>query len=194
MKITLRKTLYLIAFLGFTLGAKAQNVAIPDTARLTLGVDAGKPGGSFGNYYKVSAGVSLQGDFPITEKLYVTGSLGYASFFPNNDLTVNDRAIVEVKIANMNMSYLKAGLKYFLIRGFYVQGEIGENLLLNKSAIYALNSNSITFDPQMGIVFKLPNHKYIDAGLRYSFDQSFYGDGNYNHYFALRIAYGLNLK
>ena len=193
MNITLKKFLYLIAFIGFTLGAKAQNVAIPDTTRISLGVDFGRPGGAFGKAYTVGVGGSFQVDLPITEKLYVTGNAGYLSFFPNNSISTNPYAITNVKLANLNMVDAKLGLKYFLIRGFYIQGEIGESLLLNKTAIYALNSTGIMFAPQMGITFKLPNRHYIDAGIRYEFLQSYYGDGAYNHYLAARVAYAINL-
>ena len=195
MKITLRKILYLIAFIGFTYSAKAQNVAIPDTTRLSVGLDGGSPNGGFSNSYQYSIGASLQVDVPLTEKLYFTGNLGFNSFFPQSNIGSNPEAILNVKVAHMNIVPLKAGLKYFLIRGFYVQGEVGESLLINKSAVYALNSLGLTYAPQMGIVFKLKNNrKYIDAGVRFERTQSFYGDGGYNNFFALRIAYAFNLK
>jgi hypothetical protein len=193
MKITLKKIIYLIAFIGFTLGAKAQNVAIADTTRISLGVDASIPGGNFGNSYTVGAGASFQVDVPLTEKLYFTANLGFNSFFPNNAIATNPYAINNVKLNNMNLVPLKVGLKYFLIRTFYIQGEAGESLLLNKTGIYALNSTAIVFAPQLGIVFKLKNKNYIDAGIRYEFLQSFYGDGAYNHYLAARVAYAINL-
>ncbi|WP_183575955.1 hypothetical protein HDF18_18860 [Mucilaginibacter sp. X5P1] len=194
MKITLKKIIYLIAFIGFTLGAKAQNVAIPDTTRISLGIDGGFPNGNLSNAYNFGVGASFQIDVPLTEKLYFTGNIGYMSFFPNNNnIGSNPEAILNVKVANMNMVPVKVGLKYFLIRGFYVQAEAGESLLLNKSSIYALNTNAFTYAPQMGIVFKLHHHNYIDGGVRYERTQSFYGDGAYNNMFAVRVAYSLNL-
>ena len=76
MKITLKKIIYLIAFIGFTLSAKAQNVAIPDTTRISIGLDAGFPNGNYSNSYNIGAGVSAQIDIPLTEKLYFTGNVG----------------------------------------------------------------------------------------------------------------------
>jgi len=93
----------------------------------------------------------------------------------------------------MNLVPVKVGLKYFLIRGFYIQAEAGESLLLNKSAIYAINNYAFTYGPQMGIVFKLHHHNYIDGGVRYERSQSLYGDGKYNNMFAVRVAYSFNL-
>lgn len=195
MKITLKKIIYLlIAFIGFTLSAKAQNVAIPDTTRISVGLDAGFPNGNFSNSYNIGAGVSAQIDIPLTEKLYFTGNAGYMTYFPNNsDIGSNPEAILNVKIENMNLVPVKVGLKYFLIRGFYVQAEAGESLLINKDAVYGLNSNAFTYGPQMGIVFKLHHHNYIDGGVRYERTQSFYGDGKYNNMFAVRVAYSFNL-
>lgn len=193
MEITLKKIIYLIAFVGFTLSAKAQNTAVPDTARLTIGLDAGKPNGGFGNSYKFDLGGSLQLDVPLTEKFYFTALAGFDTYFPNNNVNTNPIGIVNVAPANMDLIPLKVGIKYFLIRTFYVQGEVGESYLVNKTAVYGLDSFGLTYGPQIGLLFKLHNRKYIDAGFRYEFQQSFYGDGGYNKMFALRIAYGLNL-
>jgi len=193
MKITLKKIIYLIAFIGFTFSAKAQNTAVPDTARLTLGLDLGKPSGNLGNSYKFDLGASLQYELPLTEKFYFTANVGFDSYFPNNNVVNNPIGLENVAPANMDLIPLRVGIKYFLIRTFYVQGEVGESYLLNKSAVYGLDSFGLTYSPQIGLLFKLHNRKYIDAGFRYEWQQSFYGDGGYNHMLALRVAYGLNL-
>lgn len=192
MKITLQKLVYLLAFITFTLAAKAQDSAVPDTLRLSIGVDGSYPQGSFSNMYTFGIGGSLQLDLPITPKLYATANGGYSVFSPNNSGS-NPEAITGVKLSAMSVAPFKIGLKYFLIRTFYVQAEGGETLLLNKSAVYALNGNGMTYAVQMGILFKLKNRTYIDGGIRYERVQSFYGDGAYNSFLGFRVAYAFNL-
>jgi len=194
MKITLKKIIYLIAFLSFAIGAKAQNSAVPDTTRVSVGLDGGVPNGTFNDSYAYNIGASAQIDVPITEKLYFTGNIGFNLFSPNTNIGENPQAIQGVKVANMEILPAKVGLKYFLIRTFYLQAEGGESLLLNKSAVYGLNSTGLTYAGQMGILFKMPNRRYIDVGFRYEGVQSFYGDGHYNNFIAARVAYAFNLK
>ena len=194
MKITFTKLIYLIALISFTLTAKAQYSPVPDTIRYSIGVDAGSPNGGFSNSYKFFAGASLQVDFPLTERIYITANGGYNTLFAAANSSSNPMSIQNVSQANMSYAPIKIGFKYLLIRSFYIQAEGGESLLLNKSAVYALNSTGITYAGQMGIIFRLKQKTYIDAGIRYEAVQSFYGDGGYNNFFAARIAYAFNLK
>jgi len=193
MKIVYKKLFILIAFISFTYAAKAQYSAVPDTARIAIGPDFSFPTGNFGNSYTIGFGASVQLDFPITEKLYVTGNAGYTMFSASNSSS-NPQYIANVKAANMNTAPLKLGLKFYLIRTFYIQGEAGETLLLNRTAVYAINGNAFTWAPQMGILFKLHNKNFIDGGIRWQKTQSFYGDGNYNTFWGVRVAYGFSLK
>jgi hypothetical protein len=193
MKITFRKFFYLLAFISFTLGAKAQNTAVPDTTRISVGLDGSHPEGNFAGSYTFGIGASVQVDIPWTEKLYVTGSVGYMDYSPNSSGS-SPEEIINVKLSNLELAPIKVGLKYFLIRTFYVQGEVGETLLLNKSAVYGLNSFGLTYAPQMGILFKLKHKNYIDGGVRFERAQSFYGDGGYNNFWGVRVAYAFNLK
>jgi hypothetical protein len=195
MKITFKKLFYLIAFLSFSLGAKAQYSAVPDTARISLGLDAAFPQGGFADSYSFGLGASLQVDFPINEALYFTANLAYDSYFPNNkDIVGNPQAIAGVDLPNLNVLPLKVGLKWFIIRTFYVQAEGGEALLLNKSVQYANYSTAFTYTPQIGILFKLNNRKYLDVGFRYERMQSFFSGYSSTNFLALKVAYGLNLK
>ena len=194
MKITFTKLFYLIALIGFTLTAKAQYAPVADTLRLSIGVDAATLNGTFANSYKFGLGASIQADFPLSNRFYLTANTGVNSFFAADPSTSNPMTIEGLKQANMDYAPLKIGIKYLLIRTFYVQAEGGEAFLLNKSAVYGLNSTGYTYAGQMGIIFKLHKKNYIDAGFRYEGVQSFYGSGTYNTFFALRAAYAFNLK
>lgn len=193
MKIAYKKLFILIALISFTYAAKAQYNAVPDTARITFGPDFSAPTGNFGNSYTYGIGASVQLDVPLSPKLYVTGNVGYTMFSASNSSS-NPNYILNVKSPNMSAAPLKLGLKFYLIRTFYIQGEAGETLLLNRTAVYAIDGNAFTWAPQMGILFKLPNHNFIDGGIRWQKTQSFYGDSNYNTFWGFRVAYGFNLK
>ena len=194
MKITFTKLIYLIALISFTLTAKAQYSPVPDTIRYSVGVDGAFPNGTFGTEYKYGLGASLQVDFPLTERIYITGNAGFDNFFAAAASTSNPMTIINVPQVNMKYTPIKIGFKYLLIRSFYVQAEGGETLLLNKSAVYGLNSTGLDYAGSMGIIFRLKQKTYIDGSFMYEAVQSFYGDGGYNNYFAFRIAYAFNLK
>jgi len=198
MRPTFTKFFYLVIFLGLSYGATAQQSAVPDTTRYSVGFDAAFPTGNLNNGYLWGTGVSAQVDIPLTTKWYVTANVGYNSFFPQKSQTANGYAIAGVSQPNMAVLPAKVGVKYFLIRTFYLQGEVGESLILNKSALYAYQSNALTFAPQIGLLFKLHHKNYIDVGFRYQWFQDIYGTDEalsaYNKYWAFRFAYGFNLK
>lgn len=193
MKIAYKKLFILIAFISFTYAAKAQYSAVPDTARITFGPDISLPTGNLKDMYTLGVGVSVQAEVPLSTTLYVTGNVGYSMFSANNS-SVNPYYITGVKAANMNVVPLKLGLKFYLIRTFYIAGEAGETLLLNRTAVYALDNSAFTWAPQMGILFKLSNHHYIDGSVRWQKTHSFYGDAGNNTFWGLRVAYGFGLK
>jgi len=193
MEITFKKGLVLLAFICFTLGAKAQYSAVPDTSRLSVGIDGATTSGGFKDQYKGGIGVSVQYDLPLSEHLYVTANAGYLNLFANSSSS-NPNYILNVKSSNMAVAPVKIGLKLFIIRTFYIQGEAGEALLLNKNSVYALNSTAFTYDGQMGILFRRTKRSYIDAGIKYSLQQSYFGDGNYGIMWGARVAYAFNLK
>ncbi|WP_461449287.1 hypothetical protein [Mucilaginibacter sp.] len=194
MEITFKKGLVLLAFICFTVGAKAQYSAVPDTARLSFGIDGIKTNGGFNTEYKFAVGASAQYDLPLTEKFYFTANLGYLNFGANNS-AANPLHIENVSSSSMSIVPLKVGIKYYLIRTFYIQGEAGESLLLNKSSVYGIDQTGLNYDGQIGILFKRKDRKsFIDVGIRYQLMQSYYGDGNYGTMFGARIAYAFNLK
>ena len=193
MEITFKKSLVLLAFVCFTLGAKAQYSAVPDTSRLSIGIDGAITSGGFKDQYKAGVGASIQYDLPLSEHLYVTANAGYLNLFANNGSS-NPNYIVGVKSANMGVAPVKLGLKLFIIRTFYIQGEAGEAFLLNKNSVYAINSTAFTYDGQMGILFRRTKKSYIEAGIKYQLLQSYFGDGNYGVMWGARVAYAFNLK
>jgi len=193
MNITFKKLLVFIAFISFSYAAKAQYSAVSDTTRIAIGPDFTFPFGKFESSYKLGIGASIQADVPLNDKFYITGNVGFTSYTPANG-GANPEYIVGVKTANLNVAPLKIGLKYYLIRTFYIQAEAGESMLLNKSAAYALDGSAFTYGPQMGILFKLKHRNYIDGGVRWQRTESFFGDGTYNSTWGVRVAYAYSIK
>ena len=195
MKITFKKLFYLIAFLTFSLGAKAQYSAVPDTIRYSVGLDAAFPQANFAHTYTFGGGITFQVDVPLTEKFYAIANTGFDSFIPYKaGFTDNPSAIVGIKEPNINIIPLTVGLKYFLIRTFYLELDGGGEYLLNKSSLYANYDLGLLADGQMGILFKLHNHKYVDVGVRFEKMQNFYQSYGSNNFIGLRVAYAINTK
>lgn len=73
MKSTLKISALILAFAGFTLGAKAQTTTPAPTSttttsggvRLSIGVDAGIPTGKLNDAYNWNLGGSIQADIPV---------------------------------------------------------------------------------------------------------------------------------
>jgi len=191
MKTTLNTLICLSIFVSLSLSAAAQ--AVPDTARIAVGLDAGYPAGSISSRYTASLGGSIRFDYPIAKKSYLTLSVGYNNFFLANGATTTQQAILNVPVPTLQTMPIKVGYKYFLIKTFYVQAELGSTLILNKAAEYATKSSAFTYSPQIGMLFNLKNHNFIDAGLRYEGVSSFYNDNDKYNFWAVHISYAFKL-
>lgn len=193
MKTTFKTLAYLLLFTGLSFAAKAQS-SLPDTLRIGVGLEGIVPNGDFSKSYSYGVGGSLRADIPITKKWYITVNAGYNNYFTSSNAAANDpQAILNVPTPSLQTIPLKLGVKYFLIKTFYLQGEAGETLLANKAKAYAINSSAFTYAPQVGMVFSLKKHTYIDAGIRYEVVSSFYNDNVKTNFWAAHIAYAFNL-
>lgn len=190
MKALFNKLSTLIFFAVFSTAVMAQPV--PDTTRINIGLSAGLPI-ALGNMYNYNAGAFLQVDYPLTKTLFVTGSAGYNTLFASPNFSTTPGGILGVKAANMQTVPLKLGIKLFAIRHFYIAGEVGQTLLVNRSQVYALKNNAFTFSPHVGMLFFLKNRQYIDAGIRYEAVSTFYNDKANYGFWAAHIAYAFNL-
>jgi hypothetical protein len=183
---------------AFSLTVKAQSIpttgATPASTstttgsgiRLSIGPDAGLPIGSFKDKYDWSIGGSIQADFPIIkDQLFITVNGGYQNFFAKD--------INGIKGQNLELIPAKAGLKYFIIPNFYVQGEAGASFLANKSEVGATKSATFVYAPQVGYLFNLGGKNYLDAGVRYEGNTKFTDAGSSNGFLALRVAYSFGI-
>ncbi|HWZ36199.1 MAG TPA: hypothetical protein VNW51_08580 [Mucilaginibacter sp.] len=192
MKSTFKITALVLAFAGLTFGAKAQsNPTSTKTTgiRYSIGADAGIPTGNLSDSYNWNLGGSLQADIPVAKQLFVTVNAGYNNLFAK-DVTV---AGVTAKGTNLQLLPVKAGLKYFPVGNFYVQGEAGASFLLNKSDFAGVdNSTLFTYAPQVGYQFPLGGSSFLDAGVRFENTTKLYSniDDSKLHFVSLRVAYG----
>ena len=196
MKSTLKIATLVLAFAGLSFAAKAQTTPATTSTttssgiRYSIGVEAGIPVGNFKDSHKWNLGGSVQADIPVASQLFVTVNAGYNNVFSKKDQIVGGAT---VDYANVQLLPVKAGLKFFPIPNFYVQGEAGAAFLLNKSDYYNDKSVAFAYAPQIGVQFPVSaNGNFIDAGIRYEattkYASSF--DNSKVQFLGLRVAYG----
>ena len=176
-----------------SLNLKAQDINTPVTPkttnlgsgiRLSAGIESGLPIGKLNDAYNWNFGGSVQADFPIIEReLYATLNAGFNNIYASNVSNAADIQLIPVK----------AGLKYFPVKNFYVQGEAGASFIANKSDMGTTKSAAFVYAPQVGVLFNVSRKSYIDAGVRFESNSAFYTNDSKSNFIGLRIAYAFNL-
>jgi hypothetical protein len=192
MKSTLKITALVLALAGFTLSTKAQtNPTSTKTTtsgiRYSIGVDAGVPTGTTANTYDWNIGGSLQVDIPVVNQLFVTVNAGY------NNFVSKSAKIGDPVINNLQLLPAKAGLKFFPVNNFYIQGEAGAAFLLNKKNLAGADkTTAFVYAPQIGYQFPIGGSSFIDAGVRYEATSKLVSTNNDSkvNFVGLRVAYG----
>lgn len=202
MKTTFKISALVLAFAGFALGAKAQTTSSSTTTKtstgpngivLSIGADAGIPTGKLNDSYNWNIGGSVQADIPVLpHQLFVTVNAGYNSIQGKKNIG----GVQGLDATNIQLLPVKAGLKYFPISHFYVQGEAGAAFLLNKSDFNYDKSAAFVYAPQIGYQFPLGGKSYLDAGVRYEASTKFssVADNSKVNFFGLRVAYAFDTK
>ena len=197
MKNVFKITTLALAFAGLSFAAKAQTTTTSTTTksgiRYSIGVDAGIPTGTFNNGFKWNLGGSLQADIPVADQLFFTVNAGYNNVFGETIDLVNGTTTTSVKIPNLQLLPVKAGLKFFPVSNFYIQGEAGAAFLLNKKDFFNDKSVAFVYAPQIGVQFPVSaSGNFIDAGIRYegTTKYSSASDASKVNFVGLRLAYG----
>ncbi|MDP9077728.1 MAG: hypothetical protein M3O71_09925 [Bacteroidota bacterium] len=189
---TLKTTLILVSlFSGLSFAAKAQDttksaksVSYGSGIILSAGAEAGLPVGKLHNNYNWSFGGSLEADFPIVKnQVYATLNGGYDNIHHNGNSDLKD--IQEIPVM--------AGIKYFPISRFYIQGQAGASFLTDHSNLNADKSTTFVYAPQIGTLINIGKSSYIDAGIKFQGDTKFLDNGKSNNYLGLRVAYAFSL-
>jgi len=194
MKNTFKISALVLALAGFTLGATAQtttpvsgSTTSSNAVRFSIGVDAGIPTGKLSDSYNWNLGGSLQADIPVASQLFVTVNAGYNNIFGKKNIGGTPLSVTDIQLLPV-----KAGLKFFPVNNFYIQGEAGAGFALNKSDVGFDNAAAFIYAPQIGVQFPVGGQSYIDAGVRYEGSTKFNSkiDDSKVNFVALRLAYG----
>ncbi|MBS7564416.1 hypothetical protein KHS38_08350 [Mucilaginibacter sp. Bleaf8] len=178
----------------FTFSAKAQDTTpAPKSTttssgiKLSIGPEVGLPVGSLHDAYNWNLGSSIQADIPVyANKLFVTVNASFNNFFAkDNNLGIAAK--------DLQLIPVKAGLKYFPVSNFYLQGEAGASFIADKDKVGADKSASFVYAPQVGYQFPLGGRNYLDAGVRFEGNTKFYNNGSSNNFLGLRVAYAFGL-
>ncbi|WP_235985840.1 outer membrane beta-barrel protein [Mucilaginibacter segetis] len=191
MKNTLKITALVLALAGLSYGAKAQTTN-SNKVKYSIGVDAGVPTGNFNDGYKWNLGGSAQADIPVTSQLFVTVNAGYNNFFGETLNSSNSSSVTTVEVPDVHLLPVKAGLKFFPVANFYIQGEAGAAFLLNKSDFFNDKSTAFVYAPQIGVQFPVSATNFIDAGIRYEATTKYSStfDNSKVNFVGVRVAYG----
>ncbi|HVS91993.1 MAG TPA: hypothetical protein VHE59_08190 [Mucilaginibacter sp.] len=199
MKNLFKFTAVVAAFAGLAYSANAQSTSTSAAKTttsngviLSIGADAGIPTGNFSNSYDWNLGGSIQADIPVVQnQLFVTVNAGYNNFFGKSNI-----AGTGLDAPNVQLLPVKAGLKYFPVSHFYIQGEAGAAFVLNKSDLNFGNSAAFIYAPQIGYQFPLGGKSYLDAGVRWESSAKFTSniDDSKINFFGLRVAYAFDTK
>ena len=158
---------------------------------LSIGINGGAGTGKFNDTHKWGLGGSFQADIPVSGKWYATINAGYLNFFGkeiaknNNHYSVTDAQFLPVK----------AGIKYFPLGMFYVQGEAGISIALNKSNLDYSRTVAFVYAGLVGARLPLGENNNLDIGAFYERTSKFKEgakDSKVNYY-GLRIAYPFTL-
>jgi hypothetical protein len=196
MKSSLKIATMVLAFAGLSFAAKAQTTTTTSTStttksgiRYSIGVDAGIPVGDLKDSHKWNLGGSAQADIPVASQLFVTVNAGYNNIFGKKDVA----GVSGADVPNIQLLPVKAGLKFFPIQNFYVQGEAGAAFLLNKNETGNDKSTAFVYAPQIGVQFPVSaNGNFIDAGIRYEATTKYTSgaDDSKVSFLGVRVAYG----
>jgi hypothetical protein len=186
---TYKNAIILISiFTGLSIAAKAQDsagsVKYGSGIILSAGPETGIPVGSLHHNYNWSFGGSLEADFPVIGKeIYATVNAGYDNIHPNNNSDLSSIQSIPVM----------AGIKYFPVKNFYVQGQAGASFLTDKSKLDGDKSTTFLYAPQIGTLINISRSSYIDAGIKFEGNTKFIDNGKSNNYIGLRVAYAFSL-
>ncbi|MEB0262399.1 MULTISPECIES: outer membrane beta-barrel protein [unclassified Mucilaginibacter] len=164
----MKKVLLLLAVVcGLSITSFAQS---KKDGKFSLGLELGVPVGNASTAYSAVVGGSLKYDLPIAPSTYFNVSVGYSSF------------IIKDRYKNFFSSYgavpLKAGLKYYADRRFFLEGQLGAAFGTASGA-----GTSFVYSPGVGYTFD----GGLEAGVRYEA----WSDNGTLGQLALRVAINL---
>jgi hypothetical protein len=166
------KRIILILLIFYSFHASAQN-NLPLSKAFSPGFELGIPSNSI---YNVGLGLSGKVEFPVSNRVCISATVGYSSFFYKSNLFKSSLTPSAASFAP-----LKAGVKYYFNQGVYVEGELGTAIETNY-----LKQDLFAFSIGPGFILPINDKRGIDIGFRY--------ENWSNHQVrqtAIRVAYRL---
>lgn len=105
----MKKLILSLAIVMITVAASAQDL---EGFKVQAGINLAIPVLNLG-FSSIGAGVDLSGIYGITEKVALTGDVGYTSLFGKNN------------IGNLGLVPVRVGVRYFTSENFYIAGKGG---------------------------------------------------------------------
>lgn len=175
----MKKLILLTAIAGFfafsNVNAQTKDVGMTGT-KLGIGADFAFPMGDFGDFTDFGYGGSLAAQFPIANKLSLTGSAGYLNFKAKDGL---------IDVPDYSAIPVKAGARFYAAEKFYIGAELGAAFPTKDGG-----STAFAYAPGIGIEFPVADNGAIELGARY---EGWKYDGGTNSFLGLRLAYNFGL-
>lgn len=179
----MKKLILLTAVAGFfafsNVNAQTKDVGMTGT-KLGIGADFAFPMGDFGKVTDFGYGGSLGVQFPVANKINITGSAGYLSF-KNKD---------EFGGASFGTIPVKAGARFFVAENFYIGGELGAAFPTEDGG-----KTAFAYAPGVGIEFPVADNGAIELGARYEgwSGKDILDRSVTSSFLGLRLAYNFGL-
>ncbi|HMO63420.1 MAG TPA: hypothetical protein PKC39_14880 [Ferruginibacter sp.] len=116
-------------------------------------------------FWGTGIGVSMQAEYPVTEKMHVLVFAGHDHYLGYSLLNGD-------KPPAIKMTAVRTGAKYYVYRQFYLAAQAGLGIAGGGGEIAALSTfgikgSSFSYTPQAGYTFIIHQKKRIDVSARY---------------------------
>ena len=173
-QIRVKKVLFFFLILNFA--AFTWVTAQSSQPAVSLGTNVDFP---FKNY-QANVGFVVKAELPLLPNLKLDFSAGYSALIPDNRIYLTDPASCDACTINNTMSQssyhfipMKAGLRYYYIKHFYIDGGAGAAFKANNVA-----TTSFIYGFGLGSLIPFNAHNALDFGLNF---ESGYKTIDYNN-------------
>lgn len=190
--LTKISALVVLAISLSTVGKAQTTTSAPaQSTILSIGAEGGFSAGSFKQANKWNLGSSIQADIPVATGLFVSGNAGYLNFYGKNNYYASGSSAPDI-----NLLPVKAGLKFFPLKQFYVQADAGAAFVLNKDEVGYRRTAAFIYSPEIGVQLPLCGKSFIEASALYEASTKFTDgvDNSKVNFFGIRLAYAFEIK
>lgn len=146
-----------------SLAARAQST---NKVQFSFGPDAGVVTGALSKSHTAVLGGSLQVGLPLNKKLYFTAASGYNYFFGKQNVGEQLEEYRRLDYIGVKSVPAKLGLKYYINRLWYVQGEGGAVFFSGTPQSFYEAGTAFVYAPQIGFELPMGSHSF-NASLRF---------------------------